>query len=201
MTKFPSTPTRTGGRVSARRSLLFAATVAVLIVGLAESPSTASSDDPRVTVREERGIYSVTVTFGVERTATAALDVLTDYDRIAQFMPDLRKSQVLERSEGRVVIEQEATPRLLVFSRTIHLRLEIVESPGTLRFKDTCGQSFSAYEGAWRIEERDGRTSITYELQAKPAFDVPGFVLKRLLARDVGRMVDALRREITTRSR
>jgi len=66
-------------------------------------------------------------------------------------------------------------------------------------FRDRCGRSFSQYEGAWRLSPQDGQTVITYELVAEPSFDVPGFVLKRLLRRDSTQMIDRLRREIAAR--
>jgi F420-dependent methylenetetrahydromethanopterin dehydrogenase len=34
------------------------------------------------------------------------------------------------------------------------------------------------------VADRDGLTVIVYRLAAKPAFDVPAFLLKRLLKRD-----------------
>jgi hypothetical protein len=36
----------------------------------------------------------------------------------------------------------------------------------------------------WTLAERDGRTHVTYELAANPSFDVPKFLLKRLIKRD-----------------
>ena len=42
-----------------------------------------------------------------------------------------------------------------------------------------------------------GGATVTYAVTARPAFDVPGFILKRLLRRDSPQMVDSLRREIS----
>jgi hypothetical protein len=78
--------------------------------------------------------------------------------------------------------------------------LEIEEQDGALTFRDRCGTSFARYEGAWRLSQQDGETAITYELTAKPSFDVPAFMLKRLLRRDAGEMIDRLRREIAERA-
>jgi hypothetical protein len=88
----------------------------------------------------------------------------------------------------------------MMFSRRIHLVLEIQEEQGAIRFRDRCGESFSRYEGACTIVERDGATTITYELSAKPSFDVPDFLLARLLKRDARQMIDRLRAEIARRT-
>ena len=115
-------------------------------------------------------------------------------------MPDVRTSVILERTPGRVLIEQEAVSQFLMFSKTVHLVLDVTEDGDTIRFVDRCGKSFTRYQGMWRVMQKDGATSITYELTAQPAFDVPGFVLKRMLKRNSLEMIDRLRREIAERS-
>jgi hypothetical protein len=114
-------------------------------------------------------------------------------------MPDVETSAIVERDEHRVLLEQEAVARMLMFSRRIHLLLDIEEEPAALRFRDRCGISFSTYSGMWRLEEHGTAVAVKYELEAKPSFAVPGFVLKRLLTRDARMMIDRLRQEIVAR--
>jgi ribosome-associated toxin RatA of RatAB toxin-antitoxin module len=161
---------------------------------MAEQPPT------NVTVREEQGVYTVVARFVVDQPAAVALAVLTDYEQIPRFMPDVRTSIVRERAIGRVVVEQEAVSGLMMFSKRVHLVLEIQEQPGELIFRDRCGRSFVRYEGAWRLSKQDGRTAITYELIAEPSFEVPGFMLKRLFRRDAAQMIGRLKQEIATRA-
>lgn len=163
----------------------------------------ARTDDselqPTVTVREERGVYSVAARFVVPEPPAIALAVLTDYERIPQFMPGVETSVVVERDADRAVIEQEAVSRLMMFKKRVYLLLEVVEGPDTLRFRDRSGRSFARYEGKWKLCEGNHGTWISYELTAQPAFDVPEFLLKRLLKRDAALMIDGLRREIVSR--
>jgi carbon monoxide dehydrogenase subunit G len=163
----------------------------------------ARTDDsgvqPTVTVREDQGVYWVTARFAVPEQPAIALAVLTDYERIPQFMPGVETSVVVERGADRAVIEQEAVSRMMMFKKRVYLRLEIVEGPDTLRFRDRSGRSFVRYEGKWALCEGNHGTWISYELTAQPAFDVPEFLLKRLLKRDAAQMIDSLRREIGSR--
>ena len=156
----------------------------------------ADAPAPDVTVREERGVYAVSARFVVPQPAHVVLGVLTDYEGIPRFMPGVKKSTVLERTAGTAVVEQEALSRLMMFSKTVHLVLEISEGTDTVRFRDRSGRSFTRYEGSWRLCEVAGGTEIHYVLTAQPSFDVPEFVLKRLLKRDSGQMIESLRREI-----
>jgi ribosome-associated toxin RatA of RatAB toxin-antitoxin module len=190
---------QSGGRGGARRRLgQMGIVVALLTMPL---PTAADETTPRnVTVSEKQGTYSVTACFQVPQSASVALDVLTDYEHIPRFMPGVKSSVVLERAAGRALVAQEAVSRLLLFSKRIHLTLEITEGPGALQFRDRSGRSFKRYEGQWTLSENGGETSIKYELVAQPSFDVPEFILKRLLSRDSGEMIEGLRAEIAARA-
>ena len=156
---------------------------------------------PQVTVREAHGVYSVTARFEIPQTASVALAVLSDYEQIPRFMPDVRKSVVLERGPKRLLVEQEAVSQFMMFSKKVHLLLEVVEENSSIRFTDKSGKSFQSYEGSWLAEAKDGGTTITYKLTAQPGFDVPEFILKRLLKRDSGEMINRLRQEFAARAR
>jgi ribosome-associated toxin RatA of RatAB toxin-antitoxin module len=161
---------------------------------MAEQPPT------NVTVREDRGVYTVAARFVVDEPAAVAMAVLTDYEQIPRFMPAVRASIVRERAVGKTVVEQEAVSSVMMFSKRVHLILEIQEQPGAVIFRDRCGRSFVRYEGAWHLSNQDGQTAITYELIAEPSFDVPGFMLKRLFRRDSAQMIERLKQEIARRA-
>ena len=181
-----------GGRLLAAAACLF-----LIVQG---SRAAAEQSPTSVTVHEEKGVYTVVARFLIDQPPSVALTVLTDYEQIPRFMPGVRTSIVRERGAGWAVVEQEAESRLMMFSKRIHLVLQIDEQPDALIFRDRYGQTFARYEGAWRLSSEDGHTVITYELTAEPSFDVPGLVLKRLLRRDSGRMIVGLQREITARA-
>lgn len=192
-----STSLKGGGRTGARRLLAWTATIVLgAFAGVAPAGAQPRSD---VTVHESGGIYRVAATFSVSQPAAVAMGVLADYDQIPRFMPDVRTSTVLERDDNYAVVEQEAVAKFLMFSKRIHLVLEVHQAPGTLRFRDRCGESFSSYEGHWTVTEVGGRTQVAYELTARPAFEVPEFLLRRLLKRDSTRMIQLLAAEIAAR--
>lgn len=184
------------GRVSARRLVCLAA-VAVLAAGATRAEPLGGS---RIDVSESGGMYSVTAAFAVTETPQAVMAVLTDYARIPEFMPDVQISKVLERTGATAVVEQEAVSRFMLFSKRVHLVLEVREGADSIRFRDRCGSSFASYEGSWLISEHDSLTVVDYQLSARPSFDVPAFVLKRLLKRDAGQLIDRIKVEIAARA-
>ena len=183
-----------GGRHARRFAVLGLTLAAVLLASLS-----GSAADDRVAVSEKDGTYEVRATFSVSQPPSAVAGVLTDYVRIPHYMPEVRTSQLLERQDDRAVVEQEAVAKFLMFSKRVHLVLEVQEAPTTIEFRDRCGQSFERYEGAWAIAENHGGTKISYRLTATPRFDVPNWLLSRLLKRDAVVMIERLRAEIANR--
>jgi ribosome-associated toxin RatA of RatAB toxin-antitoxin module len=178
-----------------RRILLAAAAAAAWTI------TAGAAQAPVLSVRNAgNGVYAIVARFVVPESAAVARAVLTDYPNIPRFMPGVRTSRVLERSTGRVRLEQEAVSKFMLFSRTVHLVLDVEETASAIRFSDACHKSFAVYDGSWTITPQDAGTELTYELTAKPAFRVPGAVLKRLLERDSKEMIDGLRTEITARA-
>lgn len=173
---------------------------AVLVAMAAAGPLAAPAAAPAIAVSEAGGVYRVTASFAVAQPAAIVVGVLTDFERIPEFMPDVRSSNVLERSAAGTIVEQSAVARFMMFSKRVHLVLEVTEEDGTIKFRDRCGKSFASYEGAWVVSEQDTLTVVDYQLTARPSFDVPGFVLKRLLKRDAGQLIDRLTVEIARRA-
>lgn len=189
---------KVGGRFGAHRAV---AAAALILFGVAWSAAAEPQTDDAVTVNEDHGVYSVAATFSVPQAPSVALAALTNYTQIPRFMPEVHSSNVIERTDDRTVVEQEAVARFMMFSKRLHLILEVQEDRGTIRFRDRCGKSFAQYQGVWAIAERDGKTHVTYELSAKPSFDIPEFLLKRLLKRDASQMIERLKAEISARAR
>ena len=171
-------------------------TAAVVAVVMAAGVTLAAVAAPDVAVTQADGSYTVAARFDVPQHPDAVLTVLTDYERIPRYMPEVESSVVRERRGSRVVVEQEAVAKFMFFSRRVHLVLEVDEAADSVRFVDVSGRSFAAYSGAWTLSGENGGTIVGYQLTARPAFDVPSFVLKRLMERDATRMIASLRGEI-----
>lgn len=184
------------GRPRARRLFLAAALVAIAGGMTFADPVRA----PKVDVTETNGVYNVTAAFAVSEPPHVVIAVLTDYGRIPKFMPDVQVSKVIERTPAGAIVEQEAVSRFMMFSKRVHLILDVREDTGLIRFRDRCGKSFTTYEGAWIISQHDSLTVVDYQLAAKPLFEVPGFLLKRLLKRDAAQLIDRITAEIADRS-
>lgn len=187
------------------RACRFFIAAAVTLCASALSAQATTGSDPlaptALSVREEDGAYLVRAQFDVPQAAHIVRAVLTDYEQIPRFMPDVRSSVVVERTAVRLMVEQEAVSKFGLFSKTVYLLLEVTEDANTVRFIDRSARSFSVYEGSWTLLPAGSGTILTYDLTARPDFAVPDFIIKRLLKRNAIEMIARVRGEITARGR
>jgi ribosome-associated toxin RatA of RatAB toxin-antitoxin module len=82
--------------------------------------------------------------------------VITDYERLPQFIPGISRSVVRRRLGHRLVLEQSGEARFFIFSFPIEVTLEVVEQPR---------EWVASRAVAGNVRRMDGR----YEIQADPA--------------------------------
>jgi hypothetical protein len=61
--------------------------------------------------------------------AATAWRVLTDYDRYAEFIPDLQLSRVVARDGAKITVEQSGDAALWLFKLPVHVTFEVNELP------------------------------------------------------------------------
>lgn len=163
----------------------------------------AVADPGAVVVTVARGPSGLEVEgrCAVRAPAAVVWEVLTDYDRIDEFVSSMRESRVAGRGEHHVLVEQVAVGRLFLFSRRFRATLFVEEAPPDLiRFEDVLGKDFESYRGEWRIEERAGAVGIHYRVAARPSFSVPNAIAKGLFRRTVGDLLAEVKSEIERRA-
>jgi ribosome-associated toxin RatA of RatAB toxin-antitoxin module len=169
--------------------------------------SWASDRDERrevsLTLTEERqGAYRLEGGFYVEVSCQTVWEVLTDYDRIDEFVSSMKASAVKEVKEGRILLEQVAFGRVLIFSKEIHVLLEVHEEPmSRIAFEDVLHKDFKFYAGSWALEEISDGCRVRYQLQATPDFSAPNFIVKEIFMETAKNLLEEVRLEIGKRAR
>jgi ribosome-associated toxin RatA of RatAB toxin-antitoxin module len=121
--------------------------------------------------------------------------VLTDYDHLREFIPGLLESRLLEDHGGVKLIEQVGHGSWLFVGKKARVVLEVEERRDSrLEFHVVDGD-FNVFDGAWELYPRQGgrATLLTYRLTARPKFFAPGFMVRRVLGRDVPVRLAAIR--------
>ena len=108
--------------------------------------------------------------------------VLTDYDNLHRFIPNLASSRQIWRRSNRVAVEQVGTQQFcgLRFSARVTLELEEDRPQGRLNFRMLDGD-FRCFSGAWVVGSDATSSWLLYDLtvQGKPGMPI-GLIEQRL---------------------
>ena len=160
-------------------------------------PAMAQPSKPEVSVKrlDAAGaqVFEVTAGGTVKASPEAVWKVLTDYEAMPEFVPDLEKTKVLSRTGNRVIIEQAGVARFLFLSRAIHLVVQAEEEPMSAIDITLVNGDMKVYNCRWEITPLpDGGTRIAYSGKLVPKFYVPGMLGSNLIRRDIERMMTAV---------
>lgn len=124
-------------------------------------------------------------------------DVLVDYESLADFIPNLAKSQRLPSSDG-VRIEQVGVKNALFLQFSARVVLDMVEDfPHAIHFKMVEGD-FKAFAGSWKIQATQDipGTTLIYTLQVCPTRLIPVKAIEQQLGKDLPRNLLAIRQRL-----
>ena len=143
----------------------------------------------------------------VEASAEFAADVrqtwrvLTDYDRLADFIPGMHVSRILRRDGNGLLLEQKGEARLLFFSYPIEVKLAVDEFPYERITSRAVAGNFKEMRGHYHIEAAEGRITLRYRGRLTPDFFVPPLIGTIVLRKNVERQFGALVDEILRRQK
>ena len=137
--------------------------------------------------------YQIASSGTVAATPAAVWRILTDYNRMADYVPDLKSARVVSRSGDKVIIEQLGAARFLFFSRDIHLVVQAQEQAPNKIDVTLVDGDMKIYRCTWELAANaGGGTRVTYNATIEPKFYVPGLVEAGLVRRDIARMMSAV---------
>lgn len=139
-------------------------------------------------------VYRIASSATVAAAPDAVWRVLTDYDHLADFVPDLKSARVLSRDGDKVVVEQLGMAHFLFFSHAIRLVVQVHEQvPDRIDISLVDG-NMKVYRCSWELTSiaGTGGTRVRYTATIAPDFYVPEFVGERLIRNDIGRMMTAV---------
>ena len=132
---------------------------------------------------------------------TRPWQVLTDYGRIAEFVPNMEVSRVVSRGRNSAVVEQKGEARMLFFSYPINVRLAITELPQERVESRAIAGNFRVMRNVYALEQRQGRVLLRYSGHLVPDFFVPPLIGTWALRNNVEETFRALVEEIERRHR
>jgi coenzyme Q-binding protein COQ10 len=120
-------------------------------------------------------------------------DVITDYSRYAEFLPEVKKVSVSERRENEVKVHYEVT----VVKTIRYTILAREERPRKMSWSFVDGEMMRDNKGSWVLEpEGEGRTRATYTVEMALGPLVPKAIVNGLVEQSLPKMLDAFKRRI-----
>lgn len=127
--------------------------------------------------------------------------VLTDYGRIAEYVPNLETSRIVSRDRNGAVVDQRGKARMLFFSYPINVRLAITEHPYERVESRAIAGNFREMRNSYTLETRQGRVLLRYAGRLVPDFTIPPLIGPWILRRNVEETFRALVEEIERQQR
>ncbi|MBW4424685.1 MAG: SRPBCC family protein [Nostoc desertorum CM1-VF14] len=115
--------------------------------------------------------------------------VLTDYEALPEFLPNLAKSRLMEHPNGGIRLEQVGSQRLLNFNFSARVVLDLEECfPKEINFRMVEGD-FKSFSGSWCLEPYSlGEclgTNLCYTIQVWPKLTMPVGIIENRLSKDL----------------
>ena len=153
--------------------------------------------------RNGQTFFDVSAAGFVRVTPAQAWRVLTDYERLPEFVPDLVASKVMSRTAQEIIVEQLSEAGFLFVSQHIRMVIRIREQPYSAIDVSLVSGDMKHYAAHWALEAAtldgiDG-THIAFTGQMEPDFFVPPLLGRSIVQANVKNMVQAVVAEIERR--
>jgi len=138
--------------------------------------------------------------------ARIAWEVLSDYDHLAQFIPDMKSSRVVSRDGDRIWVEQKGEFGFFFYRQPVDVVLEVVEEPRHRIDARRISGNIRDLETHYELKASDAGVKLDYVGRFIPEFSVPPLfgmpMVRRIVERRFRAMVEEIvRRDALARSR
>ncbi|MDH5285981.1 MAG: SRPBCC family protein [Betaproteobacteria bacterium] len=182
-------------RTAVRLVLLWAAAASLVAV------CPARAEDPHADVRISRQGRTFVVEATLEAPVTPALawEVLTDFERMEKFVPNLADSRIVARDGNRLTILQHGVARFGPFTlRFESERVVTLAPPSSIRSTQIRG-TMEQLDSLTTFAASPGGTRLDYHVEAIPGVLYPDALTRRFLQHEIAEQFEAIVREMVRR--
>ena len=159
-------------------------------------PVVADSD---VRVERSGGNFTVDLTMFAPVAPSLAWAVLTDFEHMGEFVPNLTSSQVIERSDTVLKVHQKGVARYGLFSSNYESTREIRLNPPREIRAHGVGGNVERMESLMQLQAEGSGTRMTYHAEVLPGFWFPPLIGPALVRHQTAEQFSAMLKEMTRR--
>lgn len=182
------------------RARLASALMLALVAVLPATVLAGTGAEVRVSARREGEVVLVEAQAEVHADPRVAWEVLTDYGRYAEFVPDLQSSRILARDGNTALVEQHGTAGFFLFRFPLEVRLAVTEQPFERVICEAVAGNFKQLSGVYELAASGDGVRFAYHGRLVPSFRLPPLLGLPALRASVERQFGGLVREIERRS-
>jgi hypothetical protein len=161
-------------------------------------PMRADGADARVRVEANEAIISVHAEIDTRVDRDLAWGVLTDYNRWAEFIPDLHVCRVISPPGEPIRLEQRGSIPWLPNFPLVMIALVEEYPPRAIRFQRIAG-NIRALVGEWQIQGK-APVRLVYRATVMPGFPMPPEASIEIFRHDAKVRLEAMAREMERRA-
>lgn len=157
------------------------------------------SSKPSVEVSKQQGQFVVQADVGVPAPCVRVWATLTDYDQLANWVPDMQHSAKLTptdaqatEAQGRILVEQIGHGHFLFFGKTVKVQLWVSETPYTDIKMVLAKGDFLSFTASYNLAPNPTGCQLSYRAQMRPDFFVPPVLGTHLFKQQIERQFTAI---------
>lgn len=183
------------------RGMRWVGRVVLVASALAAACGALAAEDLAIAAERQGRVVKVLARATLQASPALVWQTLTDYDHLAEFIPGIASSRVIERHGPDTVVEQSGTARLLLFSYPIDVTVETRSQPPHVIEVRLLKGNLRQLEGAYRIEPlADGRLVLHWNGLIEPDLALPPLIGEFLMRANVEEQFTGMVREIERRA-
>ncbi|NMG75224.1 hypothetical protein GPA25_10700 [Aromatoleum diolicum] len=162
-----------------------------------DAPSLVSEGDVRV--ERAGGSFTVDLLAHAPVSPAQAWAVLTDFEHMADFVPNLRTSVVTERTDTLVRVRQSGTARYGIFWTDFESVREVRLFPPHEIRAHGVGGNVRRMDSVMRLEPETGGTLLRYHAEVQPDFWLPPLLGPSFVRHETAEQFAAIIQEMVRR--
>lgn len=144
----------------------------------------------------------ITAKIHISQPPEVVWKVLTNYEGLPDFIPNLAKSQLQTHPNGGIRLEQVGSQRLLNFNFSARVVLDLEEHyPKEINFQMVEGD-FKDFSGSWQLQscliDNQAGTQLCYTITVHPKRIMPVGIIERRLSNDLQVNLLAIQKRVET---
>lgn len=174
-------------------------TCSAALAGPCLAESATSTQDIEVSAKKVNNMVVIDVSLVVPATAKEAWDVLIDYDRMPEFLPNLQSSKVIARTPTQLKVAQKGGVTHGPISLTFDVVREVDLKPYSEILSRVVSGNLKKVDGTTRLAAAGDGTRITFHSESIPNIWVPPGIGPALIENETRSQFNDMRNEILKR--